>query len=145
VRRVPDAADEYRGSVHQLRDARELLTDAEYTEARALVFEMLGGRVTVRPRTDGSAALLLNLDASSIVKACESMRYNLGTGAGFVAYFRIRVNDYPSGLALREDSPDPGSQHSHQHLERSQRAVRVRFYIRFRFVRWSRPVASTPC
>src|ERR1035441_7704869 len=80
---LPEAAGEYRGMVRQLRDARELLTDVEYAETRACVFEMLGGRVVVRPRADGSAVLTLNLDSSLIFKSYKSTRYNLVAGAGF--------------------------------------------------------------
>ena len=83
VRMLPEAAGEYRGMVRQLRDARELLTDVEYAETRACVFEMLGGRVVVRPRADGSAVLTLNLDSSLIFKSYKSTRYNLVAGAGF--------------------------------------------------------------
>ncbi len=36
VRMLPDAVGEYRGLVHRLGEARELLTDAEYTETRPL-------------------------------------------------------------------------------------------------------------
>jgi hypothetical protein len=69
--------------VHRLGKARELLTDAEYTETRALVFEMLGGSVPVKAKNDGSASLTLNLDLGPIIKGCESTRYNLVAGAGF--------------------------------------------------------------
>lgn len=57
---MPDAAQAYRGLVHQLRgDARGLLTDGEYAETRALVFEMLGNRVPVKALSGGSASLTM--------------------------------------------------------------------------------------
>ena len=86
VRMLPEAAGEYRGMVRQLRDARELLTDVEYAETRACVFEMLGGRVVVRPRADGSAVLTLNLDSSLIFKSYKSTRYNLVAGACYTMF-----------------------------------------------------------
>jgi hypothetical protein len=72
ARMLPDAVGQYRGLVRQLRDARELLTDGEYTETRALVFEMLGGRVPVKARNDGSASSTINMTLEPIIKACES-------------------------------------------------------------------------
>ena len=45
-----------------------MLTDAEYTGTRALVFEMLGGNVPVKAQNDGSASLTLNLDLGPIIK-----------------------------------------------------------------------------
>jgi hypothetical protein len=83
VRMLPEAAGEYRAMVRQMRDARDVLTDAEYVETRACVFEMLGGRVVARPRDDGSAVLALNLDRSVVIKAYKSTRYKLVAGAGF--------------------------------------------------------------
>ena len=85
---MPDAARAYRDVVQQLGNARELLKDellrdAEFTEARALVFEFLGGRVPVKTRADGSAVLTLRLDPSPILYACESKAYNLVAGGMF--------------------------------------------------------------
>jgi site-specific DNA recombinase len=83
ARMLPNAVGAYRGMVRQLRDARELLTDGEYLETRALVFEMLGGRVPVKAQNDGSASLTMNMTLEPILKACGSMSYNLVAGAGF--------------------------------------------------------------
>jgi hypothetical protein len=83
TRMLPEAAGAYRAMVRQLGNAREVLTDAEYTETRALVFELLGGRVPVKPRADGSAALALTLNLEPIIKACGSTSYNLVAGACF--------------------------------------------------------------
>jgi hypothetical protein len=83
ARILPDAAEAYRGMVRRLASARDVLTDAEYTEARMLCFELLGGRVPVIPRADGSASLALTLDLMPVVKACGSKGYNLVAGAGF--------------------------------------------------------------
>lgn len=87
ARLLPGAVDAYRGLVHQLRgDARELLTDGEYAETRALVFEMLGNRVPVKARSDGSASLTMNMTLEPIIRACGSMKsmsYKLVAGARF--------------------------------------------------------------
>jgi hypothetical protein len=74
--------------VHQLRDAREPLTDAEYSETRALVFEMLGGRVPVKARNDGGTSLTMNMTLEPILKACGSMSYNLVAGVEFCVITR---------------------------------------------------------
>jgi len=81
IRAIPDAAVAYRGIVRQLANARDVLTDAEYMEARPLVFEMLGERVPVQPRADVSAALTLNLDLTPTIKGYQSKSYNLVAGA----------------------------------------------------------------
>jgi hypothetical protein len=81
ARLLPNAVGAYRGLVQQLRDARELLTDGEYVETRALVFEMLGGRVPVKARNDGSASSTINMTLEPILNACGSMSYNLVVGA----------------------------------------------------------------
>ena len=79
ARLLPNAVGAYRGMVRQLRDARELLTDGEYAETRALAFDMLGGRVPVKVLGDGSASLSIQMSLSPIMK---SMSYNLVAGAG---------------------------------------------------------------
>jgi hypothetical protein len=60
-----------------------MLTDGEYAETRACVFEMLGGRVLVRPRVDGSALLRLSLDRGALIKTYKSMR-NLVAGQDLI-------------------------------------------------------------
>ncbi len=89
ARLMPDAARTYRAMVQQLRVARDVLTDAEFTETRALVFDALGGRVPVKPRADGSAILTLNLDAGPIFLPCKSKAYNVVAGGRRVNYIEV--------------------------------------------------------
>jgi hypothetical protein len=75
VRMLPEAAGAYRGVVRRLSDARTMLTDAEYIEARGLLFELLGGAVPVHARPDGSASLTLRLDIEPLARANGSMSF----------------------------------------------------------------------
>jgi hypothetical protein len=92
IRMLPEAVGAYRAIVHQLAHTGEVLTDAEYTETRAPVFELLGGRVPVKPRADASAAVALNLDLEPIIKASGSTIY-FGSGGPF-----RELPTLPSGL-----------------------------------------------
>jgi hypothetical protein len=83
VRLAPQAAEQYRDVVRQLGSGRELLTDAEFTEARSLVFELMGGRVMVRPERDDSATLVGRPGPALILKAYKSAHYKVVAGAGF--------------------------------------------------------------
>jgi hypothetical protein len=74
----------YGAIVCQLANACEVLTDADYTEARAL--ELLGGKVPVTPRADGNAALALNLNLEPITKACGSTSSSLVARAYLVIF-----------------------------------------------------------
>jgi hypothetical protein len=90
VRLMPDAANSYKGTVQRLADSADVLTDVEFAEARAMVFELLRGSEPVTQRADGAAVLTLNLDPAPTKIACGSKAYNLVAGARFGTYFRLR-------------------------------------------------------
>jgi hypothetical protein len=77
---LPAAAGEYQQLLGRLREACELLSDAEYADVGVQLFEMFGGRIEVKPRADGSAALKLCFDIEPIVVAAKSTRYKLVAG-----------------------------------------------------------------
>jgi hypothetical protein len=79
IRMLPEAVGAYRAIVHQLARTDEVLTDAEYTVTRAPAFQLLGGRLPVKRRADGSDAVALNLDLEPIIKVWGSTVY-FGSG-----------------------------------------------------------------
>ena len=70
MRLVPHAADHYRKAVAGLRDAHEFLMAAEFAEARALVYDLIGGPVPVRTRKDGWEGAVSN------ARPCSSFQRN---------------------------------------------------------------------
>jgi hypothetical protein len=78
---MPVHADSNRAMIARLREAREELSDADFREARSLVFEFLRGSVPVIPQANGDALLKLSLDSAPIFLACKSNSYRLVAGA----------------------------------------------------------------